>query len=220
MIRAGAMRLTARRWRCARSPGRTIGSVRPPPDGPCRSFRGRSLVGLVTDRRQHGEGQHDQRDMAVPAMPSAANRPADPVYCRPTSQDALPCFKEACFVENPAPHQCRPGARPDDPGPHRARHPRPSAPVPGCPAVATGRDRPPPRPHPAGHAALGCQQVIQEQPGGGRYPLLAEQETQARLDLAQGRRPVLQHRLNRCSRHPCYPKIRSHGFSGHLKTQL
>src|ERR1700751_2191013 len=31
----------------------------------------RTAVGAVTDRRQHGERQHPQRDMAVPAMPGS-----------------------------------------------------------------------------------------------------------------------------------------------------
>src|ERR1700756_1303608 len=31
----------------------------------------RTAVGAVTDRRQHGEGQHYQRDVAVPAMPGS-----------------------------------------------------------------------------------------------------------------------------------------------------
>src|SRR3954447_24232083 len=34
-------------------------------------FWGRRLVGVVADDRQHGEGQHHQRDVPVPAVPAA-----------------------------------------------------------------------------------------------------------------------------------------------------
>ena len=32
-------------------------------------FWGRHDVGVVADRRHHGESEHDERDMAVPAVP-------------------------------------------------------------------------------------------------------------------------------------------------------
>ena len=41
-------------WRCARL-----------------GFFGRRLVGLMLDGSHHGEGEHDERDMPVPAMPRA-----------------------------------------------------------------------------------------------------------------------------------------------------
>lgn len=34
-------------------------------------FGGRRGVGAMPDRSHHGEGEHDQRDMAMPAMPGA-----------------------------------------------------------------------------------------------------------------------------------------------------
>ena len=54
-------------WRCAGLLAWTIGSdldVRCP-----RSFLGRHVVCAVTDDRHHGEGEHDERDVAVPTMP-------------------------------------------------------------------------------------------------------------------------------------------------------
>ena len=54
-------------WRCAGLPAWTSGSV--PDDRHPRSFWGRHVVGAVTDYRHHGECEHDERDVAVPAMP-------------------------------------------------------------------------------------------------------------------------------------------------------
>src|SRR3546814_670255 len=34
-------------------------------------FWGWGGIGLVADRHHHGEGEHDQRDMAMPSMPGA-----------------------------------------------------------------------------------------------------------------------------------------------------
>ena len=34
-----------------------------------RSFWGRRFVGVMADRGQHGEGHHDERDVAMPAVP-------------------------------------------------------------------------------------------------------------------------------------------------------
>ena len=34
-------------------------------------FFGRHDIGVMTDDGHHGEGEHDQRDMTVPAMPGA-----------------------------------------------------------------------------------------------------------------------------------------------------
>src|SRR4051812_39935948 len=36
-----------------------------------RVFLGRRGVGTMTDRRHHGKGQHDERDMAMPAVPGS-----------------------------------------------------------------------------------------------------------------------------------------------------
>ena len=32
-------------------------------------FLGRHVIGAVSDYRHHGEGEHDERHMALPAMP-------------------------------------------------------------------------------------------------------------------------------------------------------
>ena len=42
-----------------------------PLDHPVQSFLGRQDVGLVADDRHPGEGQHDERDMAMPTVPRA-----------------------------------------------------------------------------------------------------------------------------------------------------
>jgi len=57
-------------WRCGGLLAWTSGSD----PGLChpRSFWGRHVIGAVTDRRHHGEGEHDERDVAVPPVPRPA----------------------------------------------------------------------------------------------------------------------------------------------------
>ena len=40
-------------------------------DHPQAAFWGRGRVGLAADGRQHGKGQHDKRDVPMPAVPGA-----------------------------------------------------------------------------------------------------------------------------------------------------
>jgi hypothetical protein len=65
------------------------------------------------------------------------------------------------------------------------------------------------RAHPARLAPLRPQQTLQELPRRGSHPLLCEQGTDPRLYLPQRRRPQLQRRLDRGTRHPFTP-----GYSG------
>src|SRR5690606_21405371 len=54
-------------WRCGGFPGPTSGSMA----GATHFFWGRRGIGMMADDGHHGEGEHDQRDMAMPAMPGA-----------------------------------------------------------------------------------------------------------------------------------------------------
>lgn len=57
-------------WRCVGLLGLTNGLDL---DGPhSRSFWGRRVIGAIPDHRHHGEGEHDKRDVAMPAMPRPA----------------------------------------------------------------------------------------------------------------------------------------------------
>src|SRR5215213_2517318 len=57
-------------WQRAGSPAPTSGSERGL-TSPAGSFWGRQVVRTIADSRHHGEGQHDQRDVSVPAVPRA-----------------------------------------------------------------------------------------------------------------------------------------------------
>src|SRR3954447_13240000 len=78
MMRAGWMRRWARRvatrrisWSDQRMRPGEAGRGRARPGELEQRFWGRQLVGVVADHGQHGEGQHHQRDVAVPAVPAA-----------------------------------------------------------------------------------------------------------------------------------------------------
>jgi hypothetical protein len=58
------------------------------------------------------------------------------------------------------------------------------------------------RSHPARLPALLAQQTIKKKPRRRGNPFLREQGTHPRLHIPQRRRPKLQRRLDRCSRHP------------------
>src|SRR4051794_41791585 len=68
MMRAGWMRRWARRVATRRI---SWSDQRMRPGELEQRFWGRRLVGVVADHGQHGEGQHHQRDVAVPAVPAA-----------------------------------------------------------------------------------------------------------------------------------------------------
>ena len=46
-------------------------------------FFGRRLVGLMLDGSHHGEGEHDERDVAMPAMPGSGFVVVEPelIFC-------------------------------------------------------------------------------------------------------------------------------------------
>src|ERR1035437_131533 len=60
--------------------------------------------------------------------------------------------------------------------------------------------------HPPGLAPLIPEQAVKEQARRRRYPFLREQGSNARFDIPQRRRPKLQRRLDRCTRHPRPPE--------------
>src|SRR3954452_7800257 len=68
MMRAGWMR----RW-ASRTATRRISwsDQRMRPGELEQRFWGRRLVGMLADHGQHGEGEHHQRDVPVPAVPAA-----------------------------------------------------------------------------------------------------------------------------------------------------
>ena len=71
MTWAGSMRRWARRMATRRISWTDQRIRSAPPGEPDRAFWGRGRVRVVADGRQHGEGQHDERDVPVPAMPGA-----------------------------------------------------------------------------------------------------------------------------------------------------
>src|SRR3954453_23994138 len=68
MMRAGWMRRWARRVATRRI---SWSDQRMRPGELGQRFWGRRLVGVVADHGQHGEGEHHQRDVPVPAVPAA-----------------------------------------------------------------------------------------------------------------------------------------------------
>src|SRR4051794_31739288 len=58
-------------WAAGGSPGATSGRGRAGPGELGQRFWGWRLVGMLADHGQHGEGQHHQRDVPVPAVPAA-----------------------------------------------------------------------------------------------------------------------------------------------------
>ena len=66
------------------------------------------------------------------------------------------------------------------------------------------------RPHPAGLAPLLAEQTFEKILRRQRHPRLREQRTHPTLHVTQRRRPQLQRRLDRCSRHPLTP-MTNHG---------
>jgi len=126
--------------------------------------------------------------------------PAEPVYCRPTPQDAL--LEEAGLVDHQ--HRVRVGQRLQRVVAHdvaqRLRVPAATAEdglLPPRPGVARRLGA-----HPAGLAPLVTQQPIQKQPRRSRRPVLREQGPQARLHVPKRRRPKLQRVLDRCTHQP------------------
>ena len=68
MTWAGWMRRWASLWRCGGFPGLTNGLCWFVSSG-CGSFLGALSIGPMSDGRHHGEGEHDERDVTMPAMP-------------------------------------------------------------------------------------------------------------------------------------------------------
>ena len=58
-------------WRCGGFPGSTIGLAARRQDPQFRLLD-RRRVRTIPDRGHHGEGEHDERDMAVPPVPGTA----------------------------------------------------------------------------------------------------------------------------------------------------
>ena len=56
-------------WRCVGFPEPTIGSVSVLLRPFHHAFWGRRGIGMMADGGHHGEGEHDERDVAMPAMP-------------------------------------------------------------------------------------------------------------------------------------------------------
>src|SRR3954464_8782342 len=127
--------------------------------------------------------------------------PAEPVYCRPTPQEAWPCFRKpvssitstasggAERLDHVVAHHiaqsiCVPVAAPQD-----------GLLTPGA-GIASGLGS-----HPAGLAPLGPEQPVQEGVGGSGDAWRSKQGPHPRLGLTQRRRPELQSGFERGSGH-------------------
>src|SRR3954469_20912220 len=127
--------------------------------------------------------------------------PAEPVYCRPTPQEAWPCLRKPVSVDHP--HGLRGAERLDHVVAHHIAQsicvpvtaPQDGLLPPGA-GIASGLGA-----HPAGLAPLGPEPPVQEGVGGSGDAWRSQQGPHPRLGLTQRRRPELQSGFERGSGH-------------------